>query len=115
MLQKRRPFIPLAPLAPLMPFTLLLLLQIKLNLISIAFILFANAFKLSCIPFKSFAIINMLTPCPKIDMLKSKKLKIEPLIKIISYNIEFYIYLNKVKRITQAFFVNLLIRVRKIG
>jgi hypothetical protein len=108
--RKRRPF---APLAPLTPFTLLLLPRIKLNLTSIAFISFANTPKPSRTPFKSLAIISTLTPCPKIDMLKSKKPKIEPLIKTISYNIEFRIYLNKVKRITQAFLVNLLIRARK--
>jgi hypothetical protein len=60
MLQKRRPFIPLAPLAPLMPFTLLLLLQIKLNLISIAFILFANAFKLSCILWRGHVALHVI-------------------------------------------------------
>ena len=90
-----------------MPFTLLLLLlQIKLNFTNIAFILFINTFKL----FKSFTLINTLTPCFKIDVLKLKKAKIKkleikltplplPLAKIISYNIKFYIYLNKVKRI----------------
>jgi hypothetical protein len=113
--RKRRPFAPLAPLAPLalMPFALLLLPRIKLNLTSIAFILFANTLKLSYIPFKSLAIISTLTPCLKIDILKSKKPKIEPLVKIVSYSIEFYIYLDEVKRITQAFLVNILIRVRK--
>ena len=114
--RKRRPFTPLAPLAPLAPLTpstLLLLLRIKLNLTSIAFILSANTLKLSYIPSKSLAIISTLTPCPKIDMLKSKKPKIEPLIKTVSYSIEFRIYLDEVKRITQAFLVNLLIKVRK--
>jgi hypothetical protein len=97
--RKRRPFTPLAPLAPLTPFTLLLPLQIKLNLTSIASILSANTPKPSRIPSKSLAIISTLTPCPKIDVPKSKKLKIEPLVKIVSYSIKFRIYLNEVKRI----------------
>jgi len=109
---KRYPF---APLTPLTPFALLLLLQIKLNLTSIAFILFANTLKPSRTPSKSLAIISTLTTYPKIDMPKSKKPKIEPLVKIVSCNIEFRIYLDEVKRITQAFLVNLLIRVRKTG
>jgi hypothetical protein len=62
-------------------------------------------------------------------MLKSKKLKIRKLeieltlmpmlmpllllVKTISYSIEFYIYLDKVKRIMQAFLINLLVRVCK--
>ena len=75
---------------------------------------------------KSFTLISTLMPCLKIDVpkskkAKSKKLEIElmpmlmPLVKIVSCSIEFYIYLDKVKRITQAFLVNLLIRVRKTG
>jgi hypothetical protein len=110
--RKRRPSTPLTPLA-LTPSTLLLLPQIKLNLTSIAFILSANTLKLSYIPSKSLAIISTLTPCPKIDVLKSKKPKIEPLVKIVSCSIKFRIYLDKVKRITQAFLVNLPIRVHK--
>ena len=88
--RKRRPFTPLAPS------TLPLLPQIKLNLTSIAFISFANTPK----PSKSLTLISTLTPCPKIDVPKSKKPKIEPPVKIISYSIKFRIYLNKVKRIT---------------
>ena len=108
--RKRRPF---APPTPLTPSALPLPPRIKLNLTSIASISFANTPKPSRTPSKSLAIINTLTPCPKIDMPKSKKPKIEPLVKIVSYNIEFRIYLDEVKRITQAFLVNLLIRVRK--
>ena len=108
--RKRRPF---APLAPLTPFALPLPPRIKLNLTSIASISSANTPKPSRTPSKSPAIISTLTPCPKIDMLKSKKPKIEPLIKTVSYSIEFRIYLDKVKRIMQAFLVNLPIRVRK--
>jgi hypothetical protein len=123
--RKRRPFTPLAPftLAPLA-----LHPQIKLNLTNIAFISSANTLKPSSIPSKSLTLISTLTPCPKIDMLKSKKAKskkleieltltltLTPPVKIVSCNIEFRIYLNKVKRIMQAFFINLLIRVRKTG
>ena len=93
--RKRRPF---APLAPLTPFALLLP-RIKLNLTSIAFILSANTFKLSRTPSKSLTLISMLMPYFEIDMPKSKKPKIEPPVKIISYSIEFRIYLNKVKKI----------------
>ena len=91
--QKRCPF------APFTPFALLLLLQIKLNLTNIASISFANTPKPSYTPFKSLALISTLTPCFKIDVPKSKKPKIEPPVKIVSYSIEFRIYLNKVKRI----------------
>jgi hypothetical protein len=58
---------------------------------------------------------------PKSKKAKSKKLEIEltptptPPVKIVSCNIEFRIYLDEVKRITQAFLVNLLVRVRKTG
>ena len=110
--RKRRPF---APLAPLTPSTLLLLPRIKLNLTSIAFISSANTLKPSRTPSKSLAIISTLTPCLEIDVPKSKKPKIEPLVKTISYSIKFRIYLDEVKKITQAFLVNLLIRVRKTG
>jgi hypothetical protein len=80
--RKRRPF---TPLAPLMPFALPLP-QIKLNLTNIASILSANTLKLSHTPSRFLALISMFTPCPKIDMPKSKKPKIEPLVKIISYS-----------------------------
>jgi hypothetical protein len=119
--RKRYPFTPPIPFA-LAPLTLYP--QIKLNFTNIAFISSANTLKLSSIPFKSFTLISTLTLYPKIDMLKSKKAKskkleikptLTPLVKIVSYSIEFRIYLNKVKRITQAFLVNLLIRVRKTG
>ena len=108
--RKRRPFAPLAPLAPLAPPPQL---RIKLNLTNIASISFANTLKPSRTPSKSLALISTLTPCPKIDVPKSKKPKIEPPVKIISCSIEFRIYLDEVKRITQAFLVNLLISVRK--
>ena len=111
--RKRRPSTPPAPPAPPTPSTLPLPPQIKLNFTSIASISSANTPKPSRTPSKSLAIINTLTPCPKIDMPKSKKPKIEPLVKIVSYNIEFRIYLDEVKRITQAFLVNLPIKVRK--
>ena len=111
--RKHRPSTPLAPFAPLAPLILAPRLQIKLNFTT-------STPRLSSIPF-------ILTPCPKIDMLKSKKLKIgkleieltptltppPPPVKIVSCSIEFRIYLDEVKRITQAFLVNLLIRVRK--
>jgi hypothetical protein len=112
--RKRRPFAPLTPLTPT-PSTLLLLPRIKLNLTSIAFILFANTPKPSYIPSRSLAIIGTLTPCFEIDVPKSKKPKIEPLVKIVSCSIEFRIYLDEVKRITQAFLVDLLVGVRKTG
>ena len=105
--RKRRPSTPLAPLAPLAPLTPLVPAprpRIKLNLT-------ANTLRLSNIP---FTFTSTLTPCPKIDMLKSKKLKIGkleieltlmltpplPPVKIVSYSIEFRIYLDEVKRIT---------------
>ena len=93
--RKRRPSTPLAPFTPFAS----PLPRIKLNFTSIAFILFANTPKLSRTPSRSLTLISTLTPCPKIDILKSKKPKIEPPVKIVSYNIEFYIYLNEVKRI----------------
>ena len=119
--RKRRPFTPLAPFA-LAP--LALRPRIKLNLTNIASISSANTPKPSSIPSKSLTLISTLTPCPKIDVpkskkAKSKKLEIEltltPPVKTISCSIEFRIYLDEVKRITQAFLVNLLVRVRKTG
>ena len=119
--RKRRPSTPPAPSAPAPPTPRP---RIKLNLTNIASISFANTPKPSSIPSRSLTLISTLTLYPKIDMLKSKKAKskkleikptLTPLVKIVSYSIEFRIYLNKVKRITQAFLVNLLIRVRKTG
>ena len=109
--RKRRPFAPLAPLTPAPLAPLAPRPRIKLNLTDIASISSANTLR----PFKSLTLISTLTPCPKIDMLKTKKPKIEPPVKIVSYSIEFRIYLDKVKRITQAFLVNLPISVRKTG
>ena len=116
--RKHCPFTPLAPLAPPPPSTLQP--RIKLGLTNISSILSTSTLKPSNIPSKPFS----LTSCPKIDIPKSKKAKIGkleieptppplPPAKIISYSIEFHIYLDKVKRITQAFLVNLLIRVYK--
>jgi len=93
--RKRRPSTPLTPLTPAPPIPPAPWLQIKLNLTDIASILFASTPR----PSKSLTLISTLMPCPKIDMLKTKKPKIEPLVKIVSYSIEFRIYLNKVKRI----------------
>ena len=109
--RKRRPSTPLAPPIPAPPAPLALRPQIKLNLTDIASILSASTLR----PSKSLTLISTLTPCLKIDVLKSKKPKIKPLIKTISCSIEFYIYLDKVKEITQAFLVNLPIRIRKTG
>jgi hypothetical protein len=117
--RKRCPFAPLAPLAPLTPLVLAPRLRIKLNLTT-------NTLRPSNIP---FIFIFTLTPCPKIDVLKSKKPKIGkleikltptltpplPPVKTISYSIEFRIYLDEVKRIMQAFLINLLVRVCKTG
>ena len=111
MLRKRRPFTPLAPLIPAPLAPLAPRPQIKLNLTDIASILFASTLK----PSKSLTLISTLTPCPEIDMPKTKKPKIEPPVKTISCSIEFRIYLDEVKRITQAFLVNLPISVRKTG
>ena len=94
--QKRYPFAPLAPLIPAPLTPLALRPRIKLNLTDIASILFASTLK----PSKSLTLISTLTPCPKIDVLKTKKPKIAPPVKIVSYSIEFCIYLDKVKRIT---------------
>ena len=123
MLRKRRPSTPPTPfaLAPPAPRP-----RIKLNLTNIASISSASTPKPSSIPSKSPTLIGILTPCPEIDVLKSKKakskkLEIEPTptptppVKTVSYSIEFRIYLDEVKRITQAFLVNLLVRVRKTG
>ena len=93
--RKRRPFAPLAPLTPAPLAPLAPRPRIKLNLTDIASISSANTLR----PFKSLTLISTLTPCPKIDMLKTKKPKIEPPVKIVSYSIEFCIYLDKVKRI----------------
>ena len=109
--RKRRPSTPLAPPTPAPPAPPAPRPRIKLNLTDIASISSASTPR----PSKSLAIISTLTTYPKIDMPKSKKPKIEPLVKIVSYSIEFRIYLDKVKRITQAFLVNLPISVRKTG
>ena len=93
--RKRRPFAPLAPPTPAPPAPLAPRPRIKLNLTDIASISSANTLR----PFKSLTLISTLTPCPEIDMPKTKKPKIEPLVKIVSCSIEFRIYLDKVKRI----------------
>ena len=107
--RKRRPSTPLAPPIPAPPAPLALRPQIKLNLTDIASILSASTLR----PSKSLTLISTLTPCLKIDVPKTKKPKIEPPVKTVSCSIEFCIYLDKVKRITQAFLVNLPISVRK--
>ena len=93
--RKRRPSTPLAPptpapLTPPAPRP-----QIKLNLTDIASISSANTPR----PSKSPTLISTLTPCLKIDVPKTKKPKIEPPVKTVSYSIKFRIYLDKVKRI----------------
>ena len=107
--QKRRPSAPPAPLTPAPLAPLAPRPRIKLNLTDIASISSANTLR----PFKSLTLISTLTPCLEIDVPKTKKPKIEPPVKTISCSIEFRIYLDKVKRITQAFLVNLPISVRK--
>ena len=107
--RKRYPFAPLVPLTPVPLAPLALRLQIKLNLTDIASILSASTPR----PSKSLTLISTPTPCPKIDVPKTKKPKIEPPVKIVSCSIEFRIYLDEVERITQAFLVDLPIGVRK--
>ena len=93
--RKRRPSAPLAPPIPAPPAPPAPRPRIKLNLTDIAFILSASTLK----PSKSLTLISTLTPCPEIDVPKTKKPKIEPPVKTVSYSIEFYIYLDEVKRI----------------
>jgi len=93
--RKRYPFAPLVPLTPVPLAPLALRLQIKLNLTDIASILSASTPR----PSKSLTLISTLTPCPEIDVPKTKKPKIEPPVKIVSCSIEFRIYLDEVKRI----------------
>ena len=93
--RKRRPSTPLAPLTPALLAPLALRPRIKLNLTDIASISFASTPR----PSKSLTLISTLTPCLKIDVPKTKKPKIEPPVKTVSYSIEFRIYLDEVKRI----------------